>query len=114
MSTIRVHNVHPTVSKDEITAYFNSDTRVVASCSLTIAHDDPTKKIATVTFIKSNMAKSALALNNTTLGVASRESKIGIDDHFRGLTVVACGENLEIEYVRVLELYYAQFRLTLL
>jgi len=105
MSTIRVHNVHLTVSKDDIIAYFNSDVIVVASCSLEIAHDDPTRKIATVTFVRGNMMSSALALNNTTLQGASGGSRIGIDDHFRGLTVVACGETPEIEYVRVLEFY---------
>ena len=99
MTTIRVHNIHLAASDDEIRSFFSSNsTRVVAS-SLEHSHDDPSKKIATVSFASEAMSRIASALDQTTLNVPSGQSRIEIDDHFRGFTVISSGKNPNIEYV---------------
>jgi RNA recognition motif-containing protein len=100
MSTIRVQNIHLTASKDEVKKHFSSVSTVVARCSLERSHDDRSKQVATVTFTKNKMLKAALHADNTMSNTTS-DTRIEIDDHFRGFTVVAGGLNHEIECVLV-------------
>jgi hypothetical protein len=98
MTTICMQNIPLSASIDNLIGHLTSDRKRVASYLLECSHDDPLKKVAMITFMNTSSFKEALCKHNTKLYTASDSVRIGIDDLFRGFTVVARGSGTDIEY----------------
>jgi hypothetical protein len=98
MKTIRVQNIPLSVSIDDLVGHFTMDRTQVAYSSLECSHDNPSTQVATITFKKKRIFKTALLNDKTILRTASDSVEIDVDDHFDGLTVVAGKSSTDVEY----------------
>ncbi|KAI9462626.1 hypothetical protein F5148DRAFT_1286402 [Russula earlei] len=103
MATIRVQNIPLGTGQDRFWLQrlgFSLDT--VLTSSIEVSPDNSTKMTGTVTLRNPSEVQRLLKRDNTTpAGIYRLSSRIAIDSHFRGFTVVAGGTNNKLDIIAI-------------